>query len=379
MSGIRIFLLTGSFTFGGTERYIFNLLRHINKEKFNITVGCFRQEGHFTPPSDIESVVFPLRGLRWFLTDLPILVRLICFLKQRNFDLIYATHFQTNVYLSLASIFCRKPALVIGYRGINRMQGSFGKIITRICTGLAAIVLVNSDAARRTLSDQVAAPRTKIRVVHNGIEYKSSDGEKKNPLDLSKVKTIGTIGRMHRLKGHRVLLEAYRRLESIFPDTRLIFVGDGEERMALEQRARELGVSSKVLFTGFQADIESVLREIDIFVLPSITESFPNALLEAMAHGIPSIATRVGGTMEIVEDGKDGLLVDPGDAEQLSSAISAVLKDSSLSMRLASAGRKKAAFFSMDRMIRETESVLVEAAALKRINPSLEKADRRQA
>jgi glycosyltransferase involved in cell wall biosynthesis len=360
---MKVFLFTADFAYGGTERYILNLVRHIDSEKFAITVGCCRRDGPFQPPPGIQVVEFPLRGFRWILMDLPILAQLILFLRKSEFNLIYATHFHTNIYLSLVAVFCRKPALVLGYRGINRIQSKIGKALTFFCSKLAHTIMVNSESASSVLRDMIGVPSLKIRVVKNGIEYNQCSARSMYP--PTKGKVIGTVGRLHKLKGHKYLLRAFKDVERTWPETTLLLVGDGEERAALEHMAGELGISSKVTFAGYREDIGSILNKLDIFVLPSLTESFPNALLEAMAHGVPSIATRVGGAVEIIEDGKDGLLVPPSDAEQLATAISSLLKDSTLSNTLRAGGHAKAALFSIENMVRETERVFEEAISAK--------------
>ena len=157
-------------------------------------------------------------------------------------------------------------------------------------------------------------------------------------------------------------------LSKEMPDLRLEFAGSGPAEDELRTQCRELGVAEKVTFLGWQQDLESVFRRWDVFCLPSLEEGFGLAALEAMASGLPVIATSVGGLPEIVEDGVTGCLVPPSDPRALAASLRKLLHDGALRQAMgASAHRRVTDHFSVDRMVRNVailyDSLLAPVAA----------------
>jgi glycosyltransferase involved in cell wall biosynthesis len=150
---------------------------------------------------------------------------------------------------------------------------------------------------------------------------------------------IGTVGRLEPRTGTDTLLAAVAALRAERPDVALVVVGEGPLRAELEARARELGIASAVRFLGDRTDVDEVLAALDAFVLPSRTEGMSNALLEAMAMGLPVIATAVGGTPEVIADGRSGRLVPADEPERMAAAIARVLADVVGARRLGIAAR----------------------------------------
>jgi len=167
---------------------------------------------------------------------------------------------------------------------------------------------------------------------------------------------IGSVGCLAARKDYGTLLEALATLERSGRRFHAALVGDGPEREALEQRARELGVSARTTFLGERADVERLLPAMDVFVLSSREEGIPNALLEAMAAGRPSVATAVGGTPEVLEDGVTGWLVPPADPAALAAALEQTLADPDEARRRGEAARRATEEkMSIDAMVRRHE------------------------
>jgi len=163
------------------------------------------------------------------------------------------------------------------------------------------------------------------------------------------------------------------------PEARFLIVGDGHCRAELESRSKALGLEQVVLFTGVRRDIPDILRELSVSVLPSLTEGLSNSLLEAMACGVPVVATRVGGTPEVVVDNECGLLVPAGDASTLAEAIDRLLVDPRLRARLSNAALQRVAErFSMSRMVQDTENLYETMVARRSLRPALREAKERR-
>ena len=203
-------------------------------------------------------------------------------------------------------------------------------------------------AAHRA-SDQLSAareiPREHIETVHYGIPLPETQAE------IGDVTTIAVVANFERRKGHRELFEALATLRDRTLKVRL--VGDGEERAALEVLRRKLGLEETVEFLGWRTDVDQILDESDLLVLPSLAnECLPYAILEAMGHGLPVVSTDVAGIPEEIVDGETGYVVAPGDASALAAAIARVCDDPEAARRLGAAGRERVRTeFSLERMV----------------------------
>jgi glycosyltransferase involved in cell wall biosynthesis len=175
--------------------------------------------------------------------------------------------------------------------------------------------------------------------------------------------TVCTVGNFREDKGHRYLLEAAILTRRAIPDVRFVLVGLGPLEREVRERTRRRGLDGTVIFAGFREDAPRVAGACDVFALSSLREGLPIALLEAMAQGRPSVATRVGGIPEVLEDGRDGLLVPPADSHAFAQALVALLRDSGRRERLGAAARARAADFDIRRSVRRMEEVYGELLA----------------
>lgn len=174
---------------------------------------------------------------------------------------------------------------------------------------------------------------------------------------------VGTVGNLVPKKDHRSLIAAFARVASDQPGRRLVIIGGGPLEGELKAFASEQGVGDQVMFTGQRPGVAALLPAFDVFVLSSRHEGLPLALLEAMASGVPAVATRVGGIPEVISDGVDGLLVEPNDVSALAAAVSAVLADPGRAGRLAAAGRTATGRFSIVRAVDRMGALYDEVAA----------------
>jgi glycosyltransferase involved in cell wall biosynthesis len=147
-------------------------------------------------------------------------------------------------------------------------------------------------------------------------------------------KVIGMVARLDLQKGFEYLLRAVRELCNSFEALKVVIVGDGPDRAAIQKMIEEFGLQSNVVLAGQQSDMPGVYAAMDIFVLPSLNEGLPMTILEAMAASRPVVATRVGAIPKVINDGENGLLVDPKDTDGLRNALARLLSDSELCRRL---------------------------------------------
>jgi glycosyltransferase involved in cell wall biosynthesis len=208
-----------------------------------------------------------------------------------------------------------------------------------------AVVAVSGDVSTRLQRSGVPAER--ITLIPNGVSLdlfeKRGDGRLlREELGLPpESAVVAVIGRLSAEKGQALLLGAARQLVRDFPEVRFLLVGDGPLRGRLEQLTEELGLASRVLFTGTRDDVHRIFSLSDCLVIPSLREGLPMVLLEAMASQTPVVATTVGDIPSVVEHGVSGLLVAPSDVPSLAEAIRTILRDPARARTLAEAGRAR--------------------------------------
>jgi glycosyltransferase involved in cell wall biosynthesis len=291
-------------------------------------------------------------------------LRFAAYLKEHAIDIVHLYGFYPIVFGVPAARLARAPVVVTSIRDNGDQWTKAQRLAQRFTCRLAHCTLVNAEAVRTRLVAEGYRHRS-IAVIRNGVDVNvdrrpdAPGGSLRESLGLpSKAPLIVAVSRLNPLKGIDDFLEAARLLAGRFRTARFIVVGYGPSREELEVRAHLLGVADRVIFTGARLDVADILSQATISVAPSLSEALPNVVLESMAVGAPLVATRVGGTPEVVEDGVSGLLVPPCDAPALAAAIGHLLENPRIARRLGDAARMRAAgSFSMSRMVSETEDL----------------------
>ena len=252
----------------------------------------------------------------------------------------------TGLVAYLATRLWRRP-LVLSVRGsdIHLVDRGLGAALYRRIYGcMGAVVAVSEDIGSKL--DEYGVPRDKIKVVPNGVDSRFQPGDRaaaRREFDLpTQGRVVLFVGLLVPVKGLELLVEALSLLEGEKP--LCLLVGSGPQQASLEQKAAELGLADCLRFVGRRSsdEIPRWMAAADLLVLPSLSEGRPNVVLEAQACGLPVVATRVGGTPELINDGETGLLVDSGDARSLALAIARLLADGDLRSALGRAGREQA-------------------------------------
>jgi glycosyltransferase involved in cell wall biosynthesis len=191
-------------------------------------------------------------------------------------------------------------------------------------------------------------------------QWQSSDGIRQE-FGISKdAPLVGMVGNFRAGKGHAVLLEAAVKVRRAIPDVRFLLVGHGPLESDIRRRSSQLGLDGTVVFAGARDDAPRVTGALDLFALPSVSEGLAISLIEAMALGRPAVVTGVGGLTEVVEHGKQGLVIDPGNPTALADAIVTLLHDENQRRKLGEAGRLRAADFDIRKAVRRHEKVYAE-------------------
>ena len=273
---------------------------------------------------------------------------------------------------------CGFPAKLAGVRAIIsrlglRLPKEKDKMIYRFTyRQIVDRVLTNSHLLRAGMCRFPWLPESRVTVVHNGVVVPNLiDQKEKNelrdeialPLEAN---VIAAGGRLATQKGFKYLLDALVTVKSRIPNIFLMLLGDGELRTTLEEQANRLGLRDCILFLGHRSDVPRLLPAADLFVLSSLYEGIPNIVMEAMAAGLPVVATAVGGVPELIEDGRSGILVKSESSTELSSAICKLLEDREKLYSMGRNGRQRVQdHFSIERMVDGVEGLFYNILAEK--------------
>jgi L-malate glycosyltransferase len=365
---MRVLFVICNLDRGGTETQAVELARRLTLAHCQVTVATL-QDGPLREALEkdgIRIVDFPKKGSLLSFRGLYQFIRLLRFIRREKFDVVHSHDLWANLVAVPAAKFAGAPVVFSSQRDLAHLYWYTPfrkKIIGRIHRWSTAVI-VNSSAVSNLVQKEFHVPARRVCVVRNGVAFERFASLRANRRKLfpgvdQNTKLIVTVANMHTaVKGHYELIEAARRLKSTYPDAKFVLVGDGAERSNLEESSRAFGVQDSVLFLGRRTDIPELLACCDVFVLPSHAEGLPNSLLEAMATGLPVLATPVGGVPEVIENGVNGLLVPPRDPTSLADALLRILRDPEFATRLAVGGREGArSQFSFDRAVSELESI----------------------
>lgn len=301
------------------------------------------------------------------LMRVPAASRLRRLFHNARYDIVHANeaHALTAAWLALRRQSSSHPKLVISRRvGYPIGKGPLAQARYRAA---ARIVAISKWAAERVALSGI--PKEQVTIVYEGVELPALPDVKQRKEARAQFSIaadaplLGCIGVLSPDKGQEWLIRAMPVIRGEFPKAKLILAGDGPCRGRLESLAQEIKLNGAVIFAGFVKEVETVYAALDVFLLPSMFEALSNALMSAMAYGVPSIAFNCGGPAEIIEDEKSGLLVPEKDPQAIASAVKRILSEPELAARFRQAGRARIdATFSADKMVeamlRVYESIL---------------------
>jgi len=367
----KLYFVIPSLGGGGAERVLVHILRGLDSRKFDINLVLFRKEGVYLDhlPKSI-SIQFVDRNLVYGLSWLILLFKIGKLLRSNNPEVIVSFMWYSNfIILILKALRVIQSPIIVSERYTLSFsyEGKFIEFIRRIVVRFFypfadKILAVTRDMAKE-LNHLYNIPASKIAAIYNPIDFKKVNQDAEERVDnlwfRDSIPVLIAVGRLSPQKGFSYLIRAVSTLRSAFL-VRLIILGEGQERKNLQQLIHHLNIQDQIQLVGFQKNPYQYLSRATIFVLSSLYEGFPNALVEAMALEVPCIATRCPtGPEEIITDGVNGLLVPPGDEKALAEAIIRLLKDPALCKKLSEEGRKRAEDFKVEKIVREYEDLIL--------------------
>ena len=348
---IKILHIIPSLLPGGAEKMMVDLARFTNRELFSVEVLCLRTGGFWEDELRQAGVPFTVLGSlrRPIIFDFFKLVR---FIRAAAPDIVHTHLFGADFYGRLAASFAGVKKIISTEQNLNWNENWLKKIAKRCTAGLAQKIIAASGAIKEYLINEEGVLENKIEVIPNGVELdkfinKSREYEVGEPI-------VGSIGRLSPQKGFDFLLEAAADI----PGLKVLIAGEGGEKQILEKIAANLDITGRVRLVGVQKDVPVFLESLDIFVLPSRWEGFGIVLLEAGLSGLPVIASRIDGIAEIIKDGENGILFEPGNVAELAEKLKKLLADPAERARLGkNLQQRVAAEYDIKKIVKRYEAV----------------------
>lgn len=366
---------------GGSAENTFLTVKGLDKKKYEVSL----MSGPVQDPNQERRTQVEEYGISFI--PIPVLVRNINvvfdsialykvwkFLNQENFDVVHTHTSKAGLLGRFAAKFAGVPHIIHTPHG-HVFFGYFGPLKTKIFIRLEKLANRISERivalTQREKADYISyktCPEEKIAVIHSGIELEKFQelprAEKikiKKEIGLPEDSfVVGTVGRLVPVKGPEYLIKASQYLLPEHPNTSFLFAGDGPLKEALYKKAKKTGGEKNILFLGWRDDIARVLAVFDVFCLSSLNEGMGRVLVEAMALGIPIVASDVGGIPDLVIHGKNGFLVPPKNPEELAKHIQILIQNKDQRIKMGQAGKKMSQKFSHETMVKNISELYEE-------------------
>lgn len=378
MRKLRVLEMIDKPFLGGGQIHLLSLARGLDKSRFEVMIAAQRG-GPLEDAARAEGIGFlPIvigkklrRGAVRDLADR---------LTENGIDILHTHGGVAGLFGRWAARRARTPVIVHTLHGIhylhyrNPLLKRLYVLQERHFSRRTDAVIFVSEADLRTGKKFRLAPQDRSRLIRNGVDLSGMMKEQRTASRIEKLKAalnlgplvVGAIARLHRQKGIEFLVAAAKEIHALHPEVRIVVVGGGPLEKSLRRRAANLGLGRNFLLFGERGDAREVLSLFDIFVLPSLWEGLPLALIEAASLGKAIVATDIDGVREVVRDGETGLLVPPGDPARLAGAVVRLLEDRRLAARLGERAIKEIPpLFTLAEMVEKTERLYLELAALK--------------
>ena len=370
----RVLFVVPDLNVGGAERHIANVVPRLDRERFEARVCCIKEPGALFEPvrsAGIDAVSLDSPGGK----AIPkAFLRLRREIKRFRPDVVITRGFNAEAIGRVAAATSGRATKVVWKRNCGDLRRSVKeRVVDRVLDRITDRYFGVAYGQVPYLVNELGIAGHKIRIIRNGVdpdEFVPRDGAPRDARLAGEFgiaaheRVVGILAVLRPEKDHATFLRAARIVADRLPDTRFLIVGDGPCRDELEQLTVALGLGDRVIFAGMRTDVADMLSLCDVTVLASYTvECCPHALLEAMAAGVPSVCTAIGGVPEMIEEGATGHLVPPFDPQGLAEGIARVIDPIDRAREMGRAARARLEeHFSLERSVREAEWVLEHVA-----------------
>jgi glycosyltransferase involved in cell wall biosynthesis len=349
---LKVVFLLQDLLFGGTQRQALELAHHLDPARFQVELWMLMGGDDLVPVAEARNLPLVWLSRQPWVNPVS-LARLWRRLSSTPVDVLMLLTAVPNIWGRLLGRLARVPRIIGNCRG----GAAPWRQHERYLWPLADHVICNSLALKKELAQNYGVPPARLTVIHNGVDLNYFKPRRQAP--PPQAPRVLTVARLVPDKNHETLIRAFRLVAADHPGAELWLVGDGPRERALRQLAAATLSPGQVRFFPGQADLRPFFAQASLFALSSVHEACPNVVLEAMAAGLPVVATRVGGLPELVAPGETGWLTPPRDPTALAAALSHLLADSGTREAFGRAGHQRVARrFPLAAMVRNHEAVL---------------------
>ncbi|MGC8605656.1 MAG: glycosyltransferase [Desulfomonilaceae bacterium] len=342
--------------FGGTQRYAVHLLTHLNRDLFELELWVLRRGEDMLPLAESSGIPVTYLSKDSWVTPRA-LWRFFRKLRDQKPDVLYTMTAVPNIWGRILAATICDSIVISSWRGKQEQQ--FESFLWRFTDRL----ICNANALRTHVIKKHGVDPKKVAVAPNGVDtnYFTPDSSSRDPKP-----TVVFIGRLVEQKDPFTLIEAFILLRKLVLDARLILIGQGYLNSKIKQKVAESGLEQHIELIPGSSDIRPFLRRGWLLTLPSISEGFPQVIIEAMACGLPVVATSVGGVPEIIEHGVNGLLVQPRSPKSLAQSMASLLLDDETRNLMGARARELTIErFSLEHIVKMTEEIILTAISEK--------------
>lgn len=375
---INVLLLVPSFDTGGPGTTVLTIAKSISAERFNPIICSMRKSNLELEERAKKQGIKVVNLNMGSIFDFKVFLKLYQLIKKEKINIIHNHGFRPEIYGSLAGKLtkCKGVVTTIHHNPVVDIPLDYGVIVGSLINFSRkifsffedSIVVLTKDAKKGLI--KLHFPQEKIRIIPTGsnpalfIEERNNLSREKVLMKFNIPKNkfvVGTIAILKPRKGISYLIDAAKTVIKEYPDVRFLIIGSGPLEKKLKEEVRSLGLQEYIVFQNYYEHILEIYESINLLVLPSLTEGIPAVLLEAMAFGVPVVATGVGGVPEMIEDGISGILVPPKNPEALAEAIIKIYKNPELASKMAKSARTRfEKSFTAEMMARQYEKVYEE-------------------
>jgi glycosyltransferase involved in cell wall biosynthesis len=324
-----VYIITG-LRIGGAEKMLYNLVKRLDKAKYSVSVISLTDSKFYRDRfTECGVEVIDLK-LNKFLSVWRILKLIPIFFLQKV-DIIHSVMFHANLLGRFLKLFLRNSVHISGERNTGNRSSKLHVFLNRITAEISDVTLCVSESAAHYLESVEGYDRKKLTVIRNGVDIKPDFFLSPRIIkNYSSAFNVVALGRIVPQKNLEMLILTFAKVKKLIPNAKLTIIGGGESKnsdlgdkytLSLFRLVNEMNLSDSVLFTGSVLSPDELLKKSDIYIITSHWEGIPNSLLEAMAIGLPCIATDVGGVKEIIRNNFNGKLIESGSEKDLLDAI----------------------------------------------------------
>ncbi len=360
---LRVLHLIGTLAAGGAERNLYYLGPHFKTSRFDHSICCMISRGEFAEELEWAGVrIFELGYRRRYF--LGTVMKLADLLRREHISVLHTHLFEPGLVGRLAAWLAGTPVIITHEHGKTLWKKPYHHLFERLALWRTDMRIVVSEDIRALRKKYEGTPDSKLILIENAVDpakFEVDEGTRKavrRDLGIDDFFVVGTVGRLVPAKDYDLFLDVARGLIKADSRMKFLMVGEGHLRAQLEARSADLGLEASVLFLGNRTDIPELLAAMDLYLITSAREGLPISLIEAMLAARPVVSTAVGGIPDVLAGGETGILVESGDAEGITAAVSGLMADPARREALGRAAREQALLrYSPTRVLEKLDSL----------------------